>query len=207
MIFRSTYAAPMMFALYCAGCAALQAGQAVQAGRTALQRQDATAAVAQFRRAAELDPSYVNPLSRSQNVWSYLGRARYEAGDYADARAALEKSVAVTPQNPIARLYLALANFRSGTGEAGAGEIENALRETYSWLNQIASTPNNGIYWDPARAIRNQIQDALGNRSAGKLDDSALAEIAEQVGRRLDDEPDRARRDEARDKYESGRSD
>ena len=137
----------------------------------------------------------------------YLGRAYYEAGDYAGARATLTKSLAVTPQNPIPGLYLALTNFRAGSGEAGGREIENALRETYSWLNQIASTPNNGIYWDPARAIRNQIQDALNNRSAGKLDDSALAEITEQVGRRIDDEPDRARRDEARDKYETGRSD
>jgi tetratricopeptide (TPR) repeat protein len=193
--------------LTCGGCAALQAGQAVQAGRSALQRQEPRVAVANFRRAAELDPQYENPIARSQNVWIYLGRAYYEAGDYAEARNALQKSLAMTPENPIARLYLALANFRGGSRESGARDIESGLRETYDWLNQIASTPSNGIYWDPARAIRNRIQTAVSEPPAVRLDDNEFASIAEWVGRRVDEEPDRARRDEVRDKYETGRSD
>ena len=49
-----------------------------------------------------------------QNVWSYLGRAEYAAGRYADARRNLEKAFSPNLDNDISILYLGLALARSG---------------------------------------------------------------------------------------------
>jgi tetratricopeptide (TPR) repeat protein len=189
--------------MFVGGCAALQAGQEVQSGRNALQKDQPAIAIAYFRHAADLDPSYVNPFSGGGSVWTYLGRAYYEAGKYSEARQVLEKTLSLDKDNPAAQLYLGLSILRSGDSDRGSREIEAALKSIYNWLNRLASRPGNGIYWDPAREIRNEIQKTL----AEKPEPAKLISVAEWVGQRIDEEPDRVRRDEARDKYEAGRSD
>jgi tetratricopeptide (TPR) repeat protein len=189
--------------VFVAGCAALQAGQEVQSGRNALLKEQPAAAIAYFRRAADLDPNYTTPFSRGESVWTYLGRAYYEAGNYSAAQQALAKALSLDKDNPVAQLYLGLSILRSGDSEKGTREVQSALKGIYDWLNRAASRPTNGIYWDPAKEIRNEIQRIL----AGKPESAELISVAEWVGRRIDEEPDRVRRDEARDKYETGRSD
>src|SRR5690349_8446381 len=100
------------------GCAALQAGGEVQAGRRAFLAGDNETAVAYFQRASELDPDYVyDGTAVRENIWSYLGRSAYAAGRLAQARQTLEK--AITPnrdetarstgeEQDMARLYLGL---------------------------------------------------------------------------------------------------
>jgi hypothetical protein len=51
--------------------------------------------------------------------------------------------------------------------------------------------------------MRSEIQKTLTE----KPEPAKLISVAEWVGMRVDEEPDRVRRDEARDKYETGRSD
>ena len=196
---------PFCFAtlVFVAGCAAFQAGQEVQSGRNALQKDQPTIAIAYFRRAADIDPGYLSPFSGGGSVWTYLGRAYYEAGNYSEARQVLEKTLSLDKDNPIAQLYLGLSILRSGDSDTGSRQIQDALKGIYDWLNRAASRPGNGIYWDPAREIRSEIQKTLTE----KPEPAKLISVAEWVGMRVDEEPDRVRRDEARDKYETGRSD
>ena len=197
----------LLASLFLAGCGGLQAGQTVQSGRNALQNGQPEAAVAYFRRAADLDPNYHTPFSRSESVWTYLGRAYYETGNYPEARRTLEQALSIDKDNPVARLYLGLSMLRGGNSERGNQEIQNALKGIQEYLNRMASRPINGVYWDPAREIRSEIQRALTSVSAGKPDSSELVVLAQWVGSRVDEEADKVRRDEARDKYELGRSD
>ena len=57
-----------------------------------------------------------------------------------------------------------------------------------------------GIYWDPGRQIRSDVQMTL----AGKLDAAEFIASAQRIGGKLDEEIDKARRDEARTRYGRG---
>jgi len=183
--------------IFC-GCATIQVANEVQLGRHALQTDQPQAAVGYLRRAAELDPSYKTTYSISESVWTYLGRAYYEAGNFPEARRALEKALSDDKDDSIARLYLGLTLLRSGDRQAGRLETDDGLRGINNLLNRLASSPSNGIYWDPNRQIRSDIQQALNAEG----DQSQLITLAERVGSRLDEEIDNARHDETRAKYD-----
>jgi len=181
------------------GCAGSQAAQEVQLGRNALQTGQPQVAVGYLRNAAELDPNYKTPYSIRESVWTYLGRAYYEVGNFPEARRALEKALSNDKDDPLARLYLGLTLLRAGDQQEGRRETEAGLRGVNNLLNRLASSPSTGIYWDPTRRIRSDIQRVLS--ANGMIESSELITVAERVGRRLDEEIDNARLDESRDKY------
>jgi len=183
------------------GCASLQIANEVQLGRNALQTGQSQVAVGYLRHAAELDPNYRTPYSIRASVWTYLGRAYYEVGNFPEARRALERALSNDKDDPLASLYFGLTLLRSGDQQEGRRETENGLREINNMLNRLASSPSNGIYWDPTRQIRSDIQRAL---ASGTLESSEFITLAQRVGSQLDEEIDNARRDEARDKYNRG---
>jgi len=181
------------------GCVGSQAAKEVQLGRNALQTGNPQAAVGYLRNAAVLDPNYKTPYSIRESVWTYLGRAYYEVGNFPEARRALEKALSDNKDDPLASLYLGLTLLRSGDQQAGRRETEEGLRGVNNLLNRLASSPSSGIYWDPTRRIRSDIQQALSMTDTP--DSSELIAVGERVGRRLDEEIDNARLDESRDKY------
>jgi len=181
------------------GCLDLQVAKEVQLGRNALQTGQPQVAVGYLQNAAELDPNYKTPYSIRESVWTYLGRAYYEVGNFPEARRALEKALSDDRDNPLARLYLGLTLLRSGDQQEGRRETEAGLRGINNLLNRLASSPSSGIYWDPTRQIRSDIQRALS--ATGTLESSELITVGERVGSRLDEEIDNARLDESRDKY------
>jgi len=183
------------------GCVGIQVANEVQLGRNALQTGQSQVAVGYLRHAAELDPNYRTPYSIRASVWTYLGRAYYEVGNFPEARRALERALSNDKDDPLARLYFGLTLLRSGDQQEGRRETENGLREINNMLNRLASSPSNGIYWDPTRQIRSDIQRAL---ASGTLESSEFITLAQRVGSQLDEEIDNARRDEARDKYNRG---
>jgi len=184
------------------GCASLQVANEVQLGRNALQTGQPQAAVGYLRRAAELDPNYKTPYSIRESVWTYLGRAYYEVGNFPEARRALEKALSDDNDDPLARLYLGLTLLRSSDEQKGRRETEIGLREIDNLVNRLTSIPSNGIYWDPTWQIRSDIQRVLN--ANGMLESSELITLAERVGSQLDEEIDTVRRVEARDKYNRG---
>jgi tetratricopeptide (TPR) repeat protein len=181
------------------GCVGLQVANEVQLGRNALQTGQPRVAVGYLQNAAELDPNYKTPYSIRESVWTYLGRAYYEVGNFPEARRALEKALSNDKDDSLARLYLGLTLLRSGNQQEGRRETEAGLRGINNLVNHLASSPSNGIYWDPTRQIRSDIQRALS--ATGTLESSDLITVGERVGSRLDEEIDNARLDESRDKY------
>lgn len=181
------------FLLYVFGCAAFQVAGDVQAGRNALQTGRPLEAVVYLTRAAELDPNYLTPSRIRVGALTYLGRAYYEIGKNAEARSTLERAVSINKDDSLAHLYLGLTLLRSGDRERGRKEIDDSLKAIDDTLEYIAADRLTGFYWDPTMQIRNYIRNTLGR----KLNDAELAAAAERIGRDLDEEFDRARRDEA----------
>jgi tetratricopeptide (TPR) repeat protein len=183
--------------IFVSGCAGLQAGQDVQAGRIALQTGRPEVALGYLRRAAELDPNYTLPYTLRESVLTYLGRAYYETGNFAEARSTLEKALARDKDDQLARLYLGLTLIRAGDPDRGRRETEAGLKGIYDWLEYITNRDSSGIYWDPGRQIRSDIERTL----AGKLQNSEFVAAAQHIGREFDEEIDKARKDEAYTRY------
>jgi tetratricopeptide (TPR) repeat protein len=186
------------------GCVDLQVAHEVQLGRNALQKGEPQVAVGYLQNAAELDPNYKTPYSIRESVWTYLGRAYYEVGNFPEARQALEKALSIDKDDPLPKLYLGLTLLRSGDQQQGRRATENGLRGINNLLNHLATSPTNGIYWDPTRQIRSDIQRALSMNEM--IQQSEFIIVAERVGSQLDEEIDNARRVETSDRYNRGGS-
>jgi hypothetical protein len=102
----------------------------------------------------------------------------------------------------LAHLYLGLTLLRSGDRNRGGEELRLGLQGLYDWLEYIASDSQSGSFWDPAGQIRGDILKSL----ALKPDSAELVGLAQRIGSLVDEEIDRARRDEARTRYGRGES-
>jgi tetratricopeptide (TPR) repeat protein len=179
--------------VYLSGCAGIQVSGDVQAGRNALHTGRPHDAVNHFERAAEVDPAYKIPYRVPVGVLTYLGRAYYETGKDEEARKSLEKAVSLNKDDSLAHLYLGLTLLRTGDRDRGRKEIEGGLKNIHELLEYIGSDNIRGIFWDPARMIRSDIEKTL----ASKLDDSQLTVAALRIGSEFEEEIDKARRDES----------
>ena len=176
--------------LLLSGCTGFQAAREVNSGRQAYLIGNNEIAYAHFQKAAE---------ALRQGVWSYVGRVNYEMGRIPQAREALERALAANREEDLTRLYFGLALARDGDRQRGLKEIEGGLRGMHEWLeyvdqNQGASF---GRFWDPGREIRSAIQTDLAMISGRDLDWPKLIAAGEWVGKRMELESDRARRDES----------
>jgi len=178
--------------LFIAGCSGV--GGDVFAGRNALQTGRPNDAVGYLSRAAAADPNYKLPYRVRVSVLAYLGRAYLETGQDTQARQTLEKAVSLDKDDALAHLYLGIAMLKTGERERGRKEIEDGLRAIDDTLEYLATNRAYEVYWDPGMQIRNDIRKSL----AAKPDDAQLAMAGERIGRQVDDEIDKARRDEAR---------
>lgn len=181
------------------GCATVQSGGEVVRGRAALLSGRPEEALANFRRAAQLDPDYVTGFTVfSEGVWTYLGRAHYETQNYAAARESLENAVARHHDDSMAHLYLGLTLAREGDRQRSLKEIQAGLKGLYDWLEDVSQTHryDYGQFWDPTREIRSQIQAELDIISRGEFDWSRLIADGERIGKRMEEEIDRAAREE-----------
>ena len=188
--------------LLAGGCAGLQVGRDVQAGRAALQTGHPEDAVIYLSRAAESDPSYKLPTRAQESILTYLGRAYYETGDTAKARAVLERALINDSNDHLAHLYLGLTLYRSNDREQGRKEIDAGLNGLHAWLDDVTSDSVYGQYWDPNRTIRLAIERTL----AGKPEAGELTASAQRIGRQFDSEIDRARQAELQSNYRGGKN-
>lgn len=192
--------APLWLGLFVSGCASLEIGGEFQYGRRALLTGNNEAALAYFQSIAQKDPTYIYGTALRQGIWSYLGRVEYATGRLPQARQTLEKALAANQQEDVARLYLGLTLARTGNRQQGLKEIEGGMRGIHDWLDWVTQTYrfSFGQYWDPARDIRRAIQTDLALISGQELDWQILIADGEWVGKRMEEESDRARDDEAR---------
>lgn len=178
-------------------------GTNVQRGRVALLYGDPTVALTSFQRAAELDPTNLYFSVFPEGIWTYVGRANYAAGKYAEARQALERAISLHQEDSMAKLYLGLSSTRSGDRQRGLKRIESGMRGLHEWLdyvNQYAAF-SYGQYWDPLKEIRSEIQNSLAMIVGKDIDWQKLIASGERVGRKIEEEIDIARRQESRDRY------
>ncbi|MGH7853457.1 MAG: tetratricopeptide repeat protein [Candidatus Binatia bacterium] len=198
----------LSFLALISGCASLQVGSDVAAGRRALLAGNNETALAYFQSAAHKDPNYRWGTAYQQSILSYVGRTEYAAGRLPQARQTLEKALNANRDEDLARLYLGLTLARSGDRQLGLKEIEGGMRGIHDWLDYIndAHRFSFGQFWDPARAIRSAIQGDLAMISGREFDWQKLIASSEWIAQRMEEESDNAHRDEARERSREGDS-
>lgn len=258
-----------------AACAA--SSSSFLAGRQALLRGEPDNAVNYFNPIAQADPSYVvTSAPPPKSIWTYVGRAHYNAGRYGEAKVALDRALTYVKDDYVALLYRGLTILRgdsapppansftlqeisyalregvaprrvgtiarergvafdlnaetenqlrsagadsilledlkklrterakqSKTGDKqrsdGAKEIAAALTGLRDWLDYTIANTTQGRFWDPSGEIRAEILRGLRAAATGQSNWETVLSSAESVGYKLEEESDRARRDEAED--------
>ena len=183
-------------------CASLQVGSEFQSGRQAMLRGNDEAALAFFQSVAQKDPNYIYGTAYRQGILSYVGRTEYSTGKLPQARQTLERALAANREEDVARLYLGLTLVRAGDRARGVKEIEGAMRGMHDWIEYITEAHrfSFGQFWDPGRDIRSAIQTQLAMVSGREADTPKLIAEAEWLGKRMEEEIDRARRDESNER-------
>lgn len=182
---------------FLAGCAALTAGSHFQSGRQALLRNDPETALSYFHEVADKNPTYIyQSMDFRESIWTYLGRAQYETKRYAEARKSLERALSLDRDDNLARLYLGLTLARTGELARGMKEIESAMQGIYDWIEYMNRTRPLQAYWDPLRQMRNSIEKDLQAISGREGNPEELLANAEWLGKEMEQEIDRVRRDE-----------
>ena len=184
------------------GCVRMHAGQDVIFGRQALLVDKNETAQYYFQNAAQISPNYTYwSVGLLQGVWSYVGRTEYLTGRYPQARQSLERALSANSnQNKdIARLYLGLTLAREGDRQRGVKEIEAGMRGINDWLDYVnrAFPYTYGKYWDASYNIRSAIQTDLAMISARDVDLPQLIAEGEWLGKRMEEESDRAKRQQS----------
>jgi tetratricopeptide (TPR) repeat protein len=197
---KSIFALSMIAVL--SACTSLQVGSEVAAGRHAMFTGNNDAALAYFQSAAQKDPNYKYGTAFRQGVLSYVGRTEYAVGRLPQARETLEKALSVNRDEDLTRLYLGLTLARIGDRQQGLKEIEGGMRGIHAFLDYVNETFrfSFGQFWDPANAIRSAIQGDLAMISGRDFDWQKLIASGEWIGQMMEEEGDKARRDEARER-------
>jgi tetratricopeptide (TPR) repeat protein len=186
-------------AVVLAGCAGFAVGGSFQSGRRALLAGDPETAMAYFATVAEREPNYANVIQNyRENIWTYLGRAQYEAKRYPEARNSLERALSMDPNDQTARLYLGLTLLRTGDSSRGLKEMEAGMKGLYDWIEYMNRTRPHQAYWDPNFQIRKQIDQTLGSVSGRDFKPELVLADAEWVGKTFEEELDKVREDERR---------
>jgi len=184
-----------------AGCGAT--GE-IQTGRFDLLYGDSNKALGHFQRAAAIDPQFLYYSVFPQGVWTYVGRAYYNTGKYPEARQAFERALTRYDRDNLARLYLGLALSKAGERPRGLTELQSGMKGLYDWMEDLDYKSLYGKYWDPGRDIRRGIEQNLKLANAKEIDWPTLVAGGEWLGKRMEEEIDRARRDQKEDLERNG---
>ena len=188
----SMFCALVVLLSACGG--SFQSGGDVARGRQALFRGDNQGALGYFQTAAQTDPGYVYGDDVQEGVFSYLGRAQYLNGQYAQARQSLENDLAQRSGDNLARLYLGLTLARLNDRQNGLRDIEAGMKGIRDYLNSIIATVNDyRRFMDPYHDIRDAIGRNLTMISSGKVNWDALLVSGEKIALAWEQEPDFAR--------------
>ena len=179
----------------------MQTATEVNSGRQAYITGNNEVANAYFRSAAQRDPNYIYGTALRQGIWSYVGRTEYATGRFPQAREALDRALSANNDEniAIARLYLGLTLARTGDRQKGLQEIEGGLKGMQSFLEYITETfrYSFGRFWDPGYEIRSAIKVDLAMISSRELDWQRLITESEWLGKMMEEEGDKARRQQA----------
>jgi tetratricopeptide (TPR) repeat protein len=186
------------------GCAGSQAAHQIREGRRALLNGQPEIAVRHFEQAAALDSKHsVSPLQES--VWTYVGRAYYGAMNYPLARQALDRALSQNQDDHMARLYLGLIGAREQANESSRKQIQAGLQGIYDRIQYIKYYTFAGEFWDPSGQLGTELLALIKTVSAPQVDWGSLIPRIEQAGLRIENEIERAQREDS-NRYSSGGS-
>lgn len=157
--------------LFLLSCAGLGTQSEFLAGRQALLRGEPDNARSYFDRVAQSDPRFVsNEVSPPRSIWTYIGRADYNAGRYAQAESAFEKAVGQLKDDYIAQLYLALTRLRPPEPSVSSKafslqEVTYALREGIDPKRVATLARERGVAFDLNKETETQLETAGANNS------------------------------------------
>jgi tetratricopeptide (TPR) repeat protein len=169
------------FSTLFSACANYQVGGYVQSGVQALLAGNNETALSYFQAAAQQDPYYIYSAQLNQSVLSYLGRAQYLTGNYAQARLSLQKALARNKTDNLAKLYLGLTQARLGDTQAGLANIAASMKQINGWLKYLHEFWA-GEGWDPGGVIQAGINNALAMIASGNITWNRLYYDGESVG-------------------------
>ena len=140
----------------------------------------------------QIDPNYMYGAELREGVLSFLDRAQYLTGNYAQARQTLEKDLSNHRSDNVARLYLGLTVVRLGDREAGLTNIQRGMSGIHNWLDYLNDNFRFefGQGWDEGGTIRAGIKSDLDMISSGKIDWSQLIADGEALGIGIEQEED-----------------
>jgi tetratricopeptide (TPR) repeat protein len=153
-------------------CAVIRGEDDVDRGRAALVAGNYQTALGYFQEAEQADPNYIYGAELREGVLSYLGKAQYLTGNYAQARQTLERNLSQHRTDNFAGLYLGLTLYRLGDQKAALANIQRGMNGIYNWLNYLDENFRFefGQFWDEGGTIRAGIKTDLAMMSSGKID-------------------------------------
>jgi tetratricopeptide (TPR) repeat protein len=174
----------LLVSVLLSACAAVRGGGDVEQGRQALLAGNNKAALGYFQEAEQADPNYIYGAELREGVASYLGRAQYLNGDYAQARQTLEKALSQHKNDNLARLYLGLTLYRLGDQKAALANIQHGMQGVYNWLEYLNTNFRSeyGQGWDAGGTIRAGIKTDLAMISSGNIDWPRLIANGQRLG-------------------------
>jgi tetratricopeptide (TPR) repeat protein len=184
-----------LFSVLLSACAAIRGGGDVDQGRQALLAGNYQSALGYFQEAEQADPNYMYGTELREGVSSFLGRAQYLTGNYAQARQTLQKALSQHRSNNLARLYLGLTLYRLGDQKAALPNIQRGMNGINNWLNYLNTNfaQEFGQGWDPGGTIRAGIKTDLAMISSGNIDWPKLIADGERLGIAVEREEDNFR--------------
>jgi tetratricopeptide (TPR) repeat protein len=184
-----------LFGVLLSACAAIRGGGDVDQGRQALLAGNYQSALGYFQEAEQADPNYMYGTELREGVSSFLGRAQYLTGNYAQARQTLQKALSQHRSNNLARLYLGLTLYRLGDQKAALTNIQRGMNGINNWLNYLNTNfaQEFGQGWDPGGTIRAGIKTDLAMISSGNIDWPKLIADGERLGIAVEREEDNFR--------------
>ena len=189
-----------------AACAA--SSSSFLAGRQALLRGEPDNAVNYFNPIAQADPSYVvTSAPPRKSIWTYLGRAYYNSGRYAEAKVALDRALTYLKDDYVAQLYRGLTILRGDTAPPPASaftlqEISYALREGVAPRRVGTIARERGVAFDLNVETESQLRSAGADSIL--LDD--LKKIRAERAKQSHDERQTAQRRRQRNRHSLDRT-